>query len=158
MKYHMRREDKAITKTSEMWDVLEKVRHVTLAMTANNEPYLVTLSHAVNPEKNEIYFHCSPEGKKMDILASNPKVWGQGLLDLGYEVGECNHYFTTVMFSGDVSFVEDESEKWDVLALMTRKLVENPERLIEARNRDMVLRTRVCKISVNYMSGKKSLD
>lgn len=154
----MRRDDKAITDTAELWEVLEKVRHITLAMTLNNEPYLVTMSHAINPEKNEIYFHCSKEGKKMDILTSNPKVWGQGLLDLGFDPIECNHFFTTVMFSGEVSFIEDESEKWDVLALMTKKLVEDPERLIETRDRAMVSRTKVCKISVDYMSGKKSLD
>lgn len=158
MTYHMRRSDKAIKDTSELWALLEEVRHVTLAMTKDNEPYLVTLTHAVNPDKNEIYFHGSKEGKKMDILASNPIVWGQGLLDLGYDEMECNHFFKTVMFSGDVSFIEDESEKWDVLALMTRKLVVDPQRLIETRDRDMVSRTRICKISVNYMSGKASLD
>lgn len=154
----MRRDDKAITDTSEMWNILEEVRHITLAMTKNNEPYLVTLTHAVDPEKNEIYFHGATEGKKMDIISSNPMVWGQGLIDLGYEVGECNHYFKTVMFSGKVSFIEDETEKWDVLALMTRKLVEDPERLIRTRDRNMVMRTRICKISVDFMSGKESLD
>lgn len=154
MTYHMRRSDKEITDTTELWKILEEVRHVTLAMTKDNKPYLVTLSHAVNPEKNEVYFHCSPEGKKMDIIASNPVVWGQGLLDLGWDEEECNHFFKTVMFSGDVKFIEDEEEKWDILALLTRKLVKDPEPRIEVRNRSTVMRTIVCKITVDYITGK----
>jgi len=115
MNYHMRRKDKEITDSSEMKYILEKTLYVTLAMTKEDMPYLVTLSHGYDSKKNCIYFHSAGEGKKLDYLRSNPKVWGQAMLDLGYDMGECNHHYASVMFRGVTSFVEDEGEKWEII-------------------------------------------
>jgi nitroimidazol reductase NimA-like FMN-containing flavoprotein (pyridoxamine 5'-phosphate oxidase superfamily) len=150
--------DKAITNPSEMKQLLMTVPYVTLAMSKDNIPYLVTLSHGYNPEKNEVYFHSANEGKKLEIVKENPRVWGQGIIDLGYHQGECNHHYASVMFSGEVSFIEDRDEKWDILAGMTRKLEEDPERLIEARNHTTVMKTIVGKIKIEHMTGKKSKE
>ena len=158
MKYHMRRNDKEITDPSDMKKLLEKVKFVTIAMAKDNMPYLVTLSHGYDPEKNEVYFHSYAEGKKLDIIRVNPRVWGQGIIDLGYDTGECNHHYASVQFSGEATFVEDIEEKWDILAGMTRKLEVDPERLIETRDRTAVMRTAVCKITIDHMTGKKSKD
>ena len=157
MKYHMRRKDKEITDPSEMKKLLEQVEYVTLAMAKDNIPYLVTLSHGYDPEKNEVYFHSASTGKKLDIMRENPRVWGQAMVDMGYAEGECNHHYASVMFSGAVSFIEDENEKYEILTGMARKFKEEPEAVIGAQNAS-VMNTVVGKISVDYMTGKKSKD
>jgi len=158
MNYHMRRKDKEITDSSEMKYILEKTLYVTLAMTMEDMPYLVTLSHGYDSKKNCIYFHSAEEGKKLDYLRSNPKVWGQAILDLGYDMGECNHHYASVMFRGVTSFVEDEGEKWEILADMTHKLEIDPKRLIETRSKKAVMGTIVGRIDINHMTGKKTKE
>ena len=86
----IRRREKEIKKRSEMIEILQKSKYITIAMCKNNEPYLVTLRHGYNPVKNVIYFQCAKEGKKIDILNENNKVWCQAILDKGYVPGKCD--------------------------------------------------------------------
>lgn len=158
MRYHMRRKDNEITDEGDLKKILKTARYVTLAMSRDDEPYLVTLSHAYDEDRNCVYFHCAQEGKKLDYIKANAAVWGQALLDNGFDEKECSQSWATVMFSGKVSFVEDEDEKWDSLALMTRQLVVDPERLIATRSKQRVLETVVGRIDIDYMSGKKTSD
>ncbi|HIH88339.1 TPA: pyridoxamine 5'-phosphate oxidase family protein, partial [Candidatus Bathyarchaeota archaeon] len=55
----MRRGDKQITDEAEMRAILREAKHVTVAMSLNDEPYLVTLSHGYDAERNCVYFHCA---------------------------------------------------------------------------------------------------
>jgi len=142
----MRRKDKEITDPSEMNYILEKVQYVTVAMSKNDMPYLVTLSHGYDHEKKCVYFHSANQGKKLDYLRANPRVWGQAMLDLGYDMGECNHHYASVMFSGEI------------LAGMTHKLEVDPERLIETRSKKQVMGTVVGKIVIEHMTGKKTKE
>jgi nitroimidazol reductase NimA-like FMN-containing flavoprotein (pyridoxamine 5'-phosphate oxidase superfamily) len=156
MRYHMRRMDKAITDEEEMRSILKSTQYVTIAMAKENEPYLVSLSHGYDPEENCIYFHCAKEGKKLDYLEANNVVWGQALIDRGYSQGECNHLYASVHFRGRVTLLEDPEEKWEALALMTRRLDSDPEKLISGRSRGRVMETVVGRIDIEYMTGKKS--
>ena len=158
MKYHMRRKDKEITDPSEMKYILEKALYISLAMSKDDMPYLVSLSHGYNHEKKCVYFHSANQGKKLDYIKANPRVWGQAMLDLGYDMGECNHHHASVMFSGEASFVDDEDEKWEILAEMTHKLEVDPERLIETRSKTQVMGTVVGKILIDHMTGKKTKE
>jgi uncharacterized protein len=63
--YEIRRQEKAITNTDGMKKILQQTKYITIAMSNNNEPYLVTLSHGYDLERNIIYFHCASEGKKL---------------------------------------------------------------------------------------------
>ena len=53
----IRRKEKAITDVDEMKEILLKAKYVTLAMSKENQPYLVTLSHGYDPEEDVIFFH-----------------------------------------------------------------------------------------------------
>ena len=55
------------------WEVLKKAPYVTVSMCdTDGTPYAVPLSLAAVGEV--FYFHCALEGKKLDILARNPRV------------------------------------------------------------------------------------
>ena len=157
MMHKMRRSEKAITDPKEMISVLKDSKYITVAMSLNDEPYLVTLSHGYDEKRGCIYFHCAKEGRKIEILRSNNRVWGQGLIDFGYQQGSCDHLFKTTHFSGGVTFVEDLGEKEQALRLMINKLDESPEKVIKeqitARSLERVL---VGRIDISFMSGKKS--
>jgi hypothetical protein len=43
--------------------------------------------------------------------AARARVWGQALIDNGYQQGSCDHLYRTAQFRGKVTFVEDQAEK-----------------------------------------------
>jgi len=140
-----------------MVEILESVQYVTIAMCADNEPYLVTLSHGYDRERHCIYFHCAKEGKKIDILNSNNVVWGQALLDKGYVQGACDHIFATVQFKGKVTFIDDVVEKKHALRVMIGCLEDNPSKVIAAKVKDnAVQKLGIGRIDIEYLSGKKA--
>lgn len=153
----LRRKEKTIADEKEISAVLEGAKYVTVAMCRNNEPYLVTLSHGYDREKKCLYFHCAQEGKKIEILEENDKVWGQALIDLGYVPGRCDQLFATTQFMGRVTFVDDIEEKRHGLRVMITALEEEPEKVIEAQLTESSLkRVKVGRIDIEHMTGKKS--
>jgi nitroimidazol reductase NimA-like FMN-containing flavoprotein (pyridoxamine 5'-phosphate oxidase superfamily) len=154
---NIRRKEKEIKNKDEMIKIFETAQYITIAMINNNEPYLVTLSHGYDRDRHCIYFHCATEGKKIDILKSNPLVWGQALIDGGYVQGACDHLYATVHFRGIVTLIEDKEEKIHALKTMIRALESNPESVMAEQISDKsVSRVGIGKIDINFLSGKKS--
>jgi nitroimidazol reductase NimA-like FMN-containing flavoprotein (pyridoxamine 5'-phosphate oxidase superfamily) len=139
--------------------ILAHSQYVTVAMCRGGEPYLVTLSNGYDKARNVIYFHCAREGKKIEILKANDRVWGQAILDRGYSLGHCDHLFESVQFGGRVSFVEDEAEKRRALEVMIRQLEREPEKVMAAQVTDASV-AKVCigRIDIEFLSGKRSLN
>ena len=152
----IKRKEKAITDVDEMKEILLKAQYVTLAMSKENQPYLVTLSHGYDPEKGVIFFHCASEGKKIDYLTSNDVVWGQALIDHGYAQGACDHLYATTQFKGKVSFIHDLEEKRQALINMIQKLDDNPQEIIKTQLKEKsVAKVTIGRIDIEYMTGKK---
>ncbi len=153
--YHVRRKDKEITNTNEMRNILKSTKYVTIALSMNNEPYLVTLSHGYDEERNRIYFHCAKEGKKIDYIKANNRVWGQAFIDQGYKHGECNQLYSSVHFMGKVTFVEDLDEKTHAMQCMMKQLERNPDDMIAKLKPERFQSALIGRIDIEYMSGKK---
>ncbi|MHA2378911.1 MAG: pyridoxamine 5'-phosphate oxidase family protein [Candidatus Thorarchaeota archaeon] len=155
----IRRKEKEIKDRAEMIEILKKAQHITTAMCDENEPYLVTLSHGYDDEKGCIYFHCAKEGKKIDILNKNNRVWGQALVDLGYVQGACDHLYATTQFRGRVTFITDTKEKEHALTVMIHGIDDDPAKVIsEQITKKSVKRVNICRIDIDYMSGKKATE
>ena len=125
MRYHVRRTDRELEDPKKLESILKEARYVTIALCNDNMPYLVSLSHSYDEEARSVYFHCASLGKKMDYIRSNPQVWGQAIIDSGYENGKCNHLYVTAMFSGKVELVEGIDEKRRIMY----QLFANQERV-----------------------------
>ena len=156
--YHaLRRKEKEIKDKAEMKAILAKARYVTVAMCRGDEPYLVTLSHGFDPKRDAIYFHCAREGKKIEVLAANNRVWGQAIVDRGYVDGHCDHLFTSVQFHGRVSFIEDVEEKRHALATMIRQLESDSDCVLGHQVNDAsVAKVHIGRIDIDFLSGKRS--
>jgi nitroimidazol reductase NimA-like FMN-containing flavoprotein (pyridoxamine 5'-phosphate oxidase superfamily) len=153
----IRRKDKEITDFSEIKDILKTAKYVTLAMCLNDEPYLVTLSHGYDQERNCIYFHCAGEGKKISILKANNLVWGQAVIDRGYVQGACDHLYSTTQFRGRVTFVEDLMEKEHALQVLIESLDKDPKEIMKKQlTPQSIQKVRIGRIDIDYMSGKKA--
>jgi len=158
MTFHLRRKDKEITDVNALKKILKTTKYITIALSANNQPYLVSLSHGYDEEHNCLYFHCAKEGRKLHYLKSNNSTWGQALLDHGYSEGECTHLYASVHFSGKVTLIENLEEKRRAIECMTKQLDKNPEALMAKLNLDKLKNTVMGRIDIGYMSGKKSKE
>lgn len=153
----MRRKEKEVTSREEMVRVILEAEHVTVAMCDEAGPYLVTLTHGYDEGRNALYFHCAREGRKVDALRRDDRVWGQAMVDLGYADGSCDHLYQTTQFKGRATFVDDIEEKRHALRTMIRQHESDPERLFEEQVTEETLRS-VCigRIDVDLMTGKRS--
>jgi nitroimidazol reductase NimA-like FMN-containing flavoprotein (pyridoxamine 5'-phosphate oxidase superfamily) len=158
MSFHVRRKDIEITDTASLKKILKSSTYVTVALSMNNQPYLVSLSHGYDEASNCLFFHCANEGKKLEYLRSNNVVWGQALIDKGYVQGECTHKYASVHFSGRASIIDSFEEKLQALKCMINQLDKNPEKLIANLKPERIKNTTIGRIDIDHMTGKKSKD
>ena len=156
--YHLRRQDKALEDRAELDATLTRTRWVTLAMCRDDDPYLVVVNHGYDPTRRCLYFHCAADGRKMEVLRANPRVWGIAVEDLGYLDGECEHAFRSVMFGGRVTFLAADAEKREALEVMIRQLEPEPgpvmaRTLTPARLASVT----VGRVDLEVMTGKQAL-
>lgn len=156
MLYHMRRKDKEFKDHESKMKVLKSGQYVNLAMVDDGAPYLVALSYAYDEEKDRIYVHMASEGRKLDVLRKNPQVWGLAIQDHGYHKGECSHLYASIMFKGNVVFIEDLDEKKHAFRVMVDQLEPVEEARERYANSDGISSTVVAYIDVDDWSGKKS--
>jgi hypothetical protein len=67
----MRKKDREITDRKAMEAIISGAEVCRIALCDGNEPYVVPVSFAYRD--NAIYFHSAPVGKKIEILAKNPR-------------------------------------------------------------------------------------
>jgi nitroimidazol reductase NimA-like FMN-containing flavoprotein (pyridoxamine 5'-phosphate oxidase superfamily) len=155
MKYHLRRKDKEISDPTELKKILKSTKYVTIALSMDNQPYLVSLSHGYDETQNCLYFHCAKTGKKIDYIKSNNSAWGQALIDQDYAEGECDHLFASVHFKGKITFVEDPREKRAAIECIIRQLDKNPETMISKLKPERLNAVHIGRIDIKEMTGKK---
>jgi nitroimidazol reductase NimA-like FMN-containing flavoprotein (pyridoxamine 5'-phosphate oxidase superfamily) len=140
-----------ITDYSVIQEILSSTDYITVAMCKDNTPYLVSLSHGYDKENNCLYFHCANHGKKITYLTTNKMVWGQTV------IYQRNRGYTSVMFSGDVVFLESTDEKMLAMQTIIRQRNKNSKPLIEKLEKSNIFPTLVMgKIAINFTSGKKA--
>ncbi len=156
--YHLRRQDKALTDQEELVHVLESAEFVTLAMCNGDEPYAVVLNHGYDEKASSLYFHCAPEGKKVEFLNNNPRVWGIAFVDHGYMEGKCDHAYTSVMFGGTVEWVEGSEAKRRALEVMIHQLEPDPRTVMAEQMTDKRIEgVTIGRVRITEMTGKRAL-
>ena len=127
-KYHLsNKPEREITDQSEIRGILKNGKFCTISMCRDNEPYIVTLSYGYDQENENLYFHCASNGLKIDFIKANPDVCATVIEDGGYEEGECEHHYRTVVFRGVMSLAEDIEEKRHGMQVLLNHLEEKPE-------------------------------
>ncbi|UCC93944.1 MAG: pyridoxamine 5'-phosphate oxidase family protein [Thermoplasmata archaeon] len=155
--WEMRKKDQEITDREELVAILREAHYVTMAMCLDDEPYLVTISHGYDAEANAIYFHCAQEGKKIDVLRANPVVWGEAVLDKGYDGPDCKQEYATTQFRGTVSFPRDDTEKRHGLTVLLQQFGADVDKFFAKDDTpDSVVKVNIGRVDIEYMSGKRS--
>ena len=136
----MTKRELQITDESRICAILDAAKVLHLAMAVDNEPYVVPMNYGYTMENGKmvVYLHCAQQGKKLDMLRANPRVFFSMECDQMPFEGEkpCQYglSYSCVMGRGEARFVEDVEEKMKAMTVLmktqTGKDFEFNERLV----------------------------
>jgi len=158
-KYHMQKKDREITDQNEVREILKQGKYATISMCRKNEPYIVVLNYGYDQIKNALYFHCAKSGLKIDFINENPQVCGTIIDDLGYLTDECEQRFRSVVFWGEMFFIEDLEEKKYGIDVLINHLEKNPEKVKEKsiKSEQRYIDVGILRLDIKELIGKKSM-
>lgn len=155
----MRREDREITAFADIVQIMEKCDVCRLALFDEEYPYILPLNFGmqVEDEKVILYFHGATEGKKYDLIDQNNKVSFE--MDCSHRLvtdeikRSCTMEYESVIGQGKIEMISDAEEKYEALCV----LMKHYHKEDFAFNRDVILKTKVFKLTVQNMTGKKRM-
>ncbi len=141
----MRRKDRELKNIDAIFEVVKNCSAAHVAMVDDGKPYVVALNFGYERHGDELilYFHSAYEGKKMDILRKNASVYFQmdcvNEFIAGSAENPCEYCwrYDSVMGSGKIEFIEDETKKTHALNCMIQHLgktsdsFEFPKKMLE---------------------------
>ena len=153
--YHMRKKEKQITDPAEIDIIIQKSKYSVIAMSMDNQPYLVSLSHGYDKKENALYYHCAAKGRKIDYIRSNPNVCATIIDDGGYQQ-ECNHHYTSIVIFGKMEFMEDLEDKKHGINILFDHLEDNPDiiRKREIKSDKSYKKVQVLKLTIEELTAK----
>jgi hypothetical protein len=112
----MRRSDREIIDPKEIESIILKADVCRIALANDNYPYLVTMNFGYEGgTEKKIYFHCSGEGKKLDMIRKNSYVCFEFDINhrlYGGKTGcDFGMNYQSVVGWGKISVVTDNEEK-----------------------------------------------
>lgn len=141
-------------------EVMRKAPYITVSFTrADGTAYGVPLSLASAGDKIW-YFHCAPEGDKLDAIAAHPEVCLSAVTRCTPTIGPKDGSFTlqyrSAIAFGRAELVTDDGEKIEALrAISQRFLPQHMEAFDDAVDRSLH-RTAVVRITlISPPSGKR---
>ena len=150
----MRRKEKEITDRAEIESIIRLARVCRLAMCDGDMPYIVPMCFGFDGDT--LYFHCAPEGRKLDIIRRNPNVCFEFDVDTelipAEESCSIGMRYRSVMGSGTASIVEDKADKAYSLDILVRQYADRSTGFPQG----MLERTTVFKVEIREMRGKRS--
>lgn len=156
----MRRTDREMTNKTELSAILQKADVCRIAISCSPAPYIVPLNFGFKwDEKLELFFHCAPEGRKLQLLSQNNCVGFEIDIDHEFVKAEkaCNWgmKYKSIIGFGNITEVLDELEKkagLDRIVMqygLTGKNIEYDKMVLS--------KTKVLKLDVLEITGKQKI-
>ena len=122
----MTKRELQVTDLNEIREILDTAKVLHLGLAVDNEPYVVPLNYGytMEDEKLTLYLHGANQGKKLDMIRSNPRVFFE--LDCGRMPFEgkvpCQYgmVYSSVMGRGTAHIVEDVEEKKQAMSILMK--------------------------------------
>jgi len=112
----MRRKERKLTDKEKIESIISSSDVCRIALANNNIPYIVTMNFGyVGGENQCLYFHCAPEGRKLEMIQRNNYVCFE--MDTNHEIykGEkgCDWgmNYASIVGYGKIFIVDDKVER-----------------------------------------------
>lgn len=137
----MTRRERQVTDIGEILKILDNSKVLHLGLVDGDEPYVVPMNYGYTYENDKltIWLHCARQGRKLDVMRVNPKVFFEmeyGITPFEGEVA-CKYGITysSIMGRGVATIIEDvETKKIALSSLMkvqTGKIFEFEDKMAE---------------------------
>lgn len=149
----MRRKDRERDEAFAL-ETLALCEYATLATVGGDGvPYCVPVSPVLTGRT--LYFHCAPEGRKLDNIAVNPTVCVSCARNTRLLPEQYTTEFESAVAFGRCSLVADESEKLLALRLIGAKYSADYMDKIESAIDGALPLVAVCRIDITEITGKE---
>jgi hypothetical protein len=150
----VRRKEKQITEQDQIDDIIKQARVCRLGLSDNGQPYVVPLNFGYDPPF--LYFHGADRGRKLDILAANPRVCFEfdELIKINKHTLACNWgaSFTSIIGEGTARVLADQKEKIKGLNCI---MAQYSSCTHEFDPQDLA-QTAVIEVNISKMTAKRS--
>jgi nitroimidazol reductase NimA-like FMN-containing flavoprotein (pyridoxamine 5'-phosphate oxidase superfamily) len=155
----MRRKDREIADIHEKLKIIDKNKVCRLALSDNNQPYIVPLNYGYSFENNclTLYFHSACEGKKLEIIKKNNRacfeIDSDGVLIEGEKPCSYSYAFESIVGTGRIMLLNTATEKKDGLnELMKHQTGKNEAYHFDEKTIERII---VYKMVVEEFTGKR---
>jgi len=150
----MRKKEKEILEKSAVEDVIRRAQICHLGLCDGQIPYVVPVNFGY--EKDTLYFHCAPEGRKLDIIRKNSVVCFQVEVDVRLirEEKPCkwSAHYRSVIGTGRASLVTDPNKKRQALEVIMHHYHGDAEGM----SQEAMDRAAIVRIDIEEMAGKQN--
>lgn len=148
----MRRKDKEITDPEAIVSIIRRSTVCRLGMSDDGQPYVIPMSFGY--QDGAVYFHCAPEGRKIEILRKNPRVCIEFDVDCLLKTGDSackwGFHFNSAIAFGVAAIIEDSTEKQAGLDIIMRQYSGDVFMYSESAFDKIV----VIRVNVTELTGK----
>jgi nitroimidazol reductase NimA-like FMN-containing flavoprotein (pyridoxamine 5'-phosphate oxidase superfamily) len=150
----MRRAEREIKDRKTIDEILQQAAVCRLGLCEGGMPYVVPVNFGYDGDC--LYFHSAPEGRKMEIIGTNPKVCFE--VDVDHEIvptdTACNWTarFRSVIGFGKARLVEDPEEKRRALDVILGHYSDGPYEYAS----DALAKVAVIRVQIDNITGKQS--
>jgi hypothetical protein len=151
----MRRADREITSRERIDEIIRGCEVCHLGMADGDQPYVVPVSFGYDGRC--VYFHSAREGRKLDVIAANPRVCVQFerrvvLMPSETEACEWSFAFESAIGFGVVEELRDPETK----AFGLNQIMQHYSGRSWELDPSTLARTRVWRVAIEELTGKQS--
>ena len=122
----MTKRELQVTDPQQIQAILDTAKVLHLGLCVDNEPYVVPMNYGYTMEDGKLvlYLHCATQGKKLDMIRANPRVFFELDCDrMPFEGDKPCQYglvYSSVMGRGTARIREDTEEKIRAMTLLMK--------------------------------------
>lgn len=152
----VRRQNRILEDEGRIKELLSGSEYGFLCLGTDEEGYGygIPISYAYDEPENTLYFHCAPDGKKLDMLKQNNKV---SFCVVGITKPIASQFTTlyeSIVVFGKAGIQVSEDEKRKALRLLVKKYSAGFEEIGEKYMKGSWDRTAVFKIVIEHITAK----
>ena len=118
--------EQIINDKQQILNILDAGKILHMGLAVDNEPYVVPMNYGYTMEdgKLTLYLHSAVQGKKLEWIRTNPKVFFEICCDLlpfeGVKPCQYGLAYSAVMGKGTAQIVEDVEEKKQAMSVLMK--------------------------------------
>lgn len=150
---NVRRQDRLLSEERAI-ELLRAAEYGTLSMIDENGlPYGIPVNY-VWDEKDSLYIHCAPEGRKLRVIAAHPEVTFSIVGNVNLQPSKFTTEYESIVLKGKARVGLSAEERMQALVLLVEKLSPDDVEIGKKYAEKSFYRTEIIRIDVTEFSGK----